>query len=171
MKGLAVITLPLPPPVSPSSKSKWMLKFMLTVIVHLPSCTLLLHEDCVDQGLGPWVAIATVRYTGPGISCWQHWTYHPLLMLAWRKALSKTLMAAKKAAELLSESVPLSLSRMCYWCSVYGALPIFGKEMEDLLVTPNGQGLPTFIWRKCFLNIKKYIKMISDSYHLLCLLK
>lgn len=45
-----------------------MLKFMLTVIVHLPSCTLFLQDDCVDRGgSGERVAIATYE---------KHWTWH-----------------------------------------------------------------------------------------------
>lgn len=57
---------------------------MLTVIVHLPSCTL----SCRMTGLGGWgqrVVTATHENHRPGINYWQHWTYHPNLMLVWMK--------------------------------------------------------------------------------------
>lgn len=81
--------------VFPLSKIKWMLKFMLTVIVHLPSCTLFLQDDWIGERVGGrHVAIATMRNNGPGINCWQHWTYHTNLMLVWMKeALSKILLS------------------------------------------------------------------------------
>ena len=81
IKDLAVITLPfkLPP-----SGTKWMLKFVLTVIVHLPSCTLRLQDDWI-RGEGCVLSQPPTGNTGPGINCWQHWTYHPGLMLVWTK--------------------------------------------------------------------------------------